>query len=143
MNPISKLEDLAESEPVSYPTARTHPFDPPSEFSWFREHQPIRRLRYPDGHVGWLVTSYALGRAILADARFSSRVEISRLPVRDPVRDNLTGKPAPPGIFIGMDPPDQTRFRRLFSGRFTVEKMNELRPQIEQIAASQLNGMEQ
>ncbi|MGH8210919.1 MAG: cytochrome P450 [Steroidobacteraceae bacterium] len=137
-----KLEDVAESEPVPYPMARTNPFDPPSEFSWFREHQPLRRLSYPDGHLGWLVTSCALARTILADARFSSRSELIRQPRSHHIGDTLMGKPAPPAFLLGIDPPDHTRLRRLLLGRFSGQRMNELRPQIEQIVASQLNAMQ-
>ncbi|MGH8208848.1 MAG: cytochrome P450 [Steroidobacteraceae bacterium] len=42
-----------------------------------------------------------------------------------------------------MDPPDHTRLRRLLAGRFSAQKMNELRPQIEQIVADQLKVIEQ
>jgi hypothetical protein len=33
----------------------------------------IDRLRYPDEHLGWLVTDFGLGRKILRDPRFSQR----------------------------------------------------------------------
>jgi hypothetical protein len=39
------------------------PFDPPSELGRIREQHPLVRMTYPDGHVGWLVTGYALARA--------------------------------------------------------------------------------
>lgn len=142
MKTIHDTQPPAESEPVPHPTARSHPFDPPSELGWFREHQPLRRLAYHDGHVGWLVTSHALACTLLADPRFSSRVELMRQPVRTPFIDIFAGKPPPPGLFIGMDQPEHTRFRRLLTAHFTVQKMNALRPQIEQIVARQLDAME-
>jgi len=41
------------------PTARPAgcPFDPPAELARLREQQPLSRMAYPDGHVGWLVTA--------------------------------------------------------------------------------------
>jgi hypothetical protein len=31
------------------------PLDPPEELTALRERQPISRMAYPDGHMGWLV----------------------------------------------------------------------------------------
>ncbi|TDD10984.1 cytochrome P450, partial [Nonomuraea deserti] len=40
------------------PTARQPgcPFDPPAGLIDAREHGPISRFPFPDGHQGWLVT---------------------------------------------------------------------------------------
>ena len=54
------------------------PFDPPEELLRAREHGPISRYAFPDGHQGWLVTGYDLVRSVLADPRFSSRKELMR-----------------------------------------------------------------
>src|SRR2546429_354394 len=66
----------AATEPIAYPVRRTSTFDPPPELAALRSEHPVTRLRYPDGALGWLVTSYDLVRAVLSDQRFSS----SRLP---------------------------------------------------------------
>jgi cytochrome P450 len=71
-----------ETAPVLMPTGRTT-FDPPAELKRLRGRQPLCRLLYPDGHVGWLVTNHTLGRAVLSDARFSMHPR--RYPVGDPV----------------------------------------------------------
>ena len=47
-----------------------------------------------------------------------------------------------PGFFIGMDPPEHTRYRRLLTGQFTVRRMRRLEPRIERITAEQLDAME-
>jgi cytochrome P450 len=49
--------------------------------------------------------------------------------------------PAPPGMFIGVDPPEHTRYRRLLTGKFTVRRMRLLTERIEQIAAAHLDAM--
>ncbi|MEK8174874.1 hypothetical protein NKH77_54925 [Streptomyces sp. M19] len=73
------------------------PFDPPPGLSQLREAGPLHRLRYPDGHVGWLVTSHALARDVLADPRFSARSELKRAPVARPGADPFFGLPRFPG----------------------------------------------
>ncbi|MFE0078088.1 cytochrome P450, partial [Nonomuraea sp. NPDC059023] len=62
------------------PTARQAgcPFDPPKELVEAREHGPISRFTFADGHEGWVVTGYELVRSVLADQRFSSRKELMR-----------------------------------------------------------------
>ena len=49
--------------------------------------------------------------------------------------------PAPPGMFIGIDPPEHTRYRRLLTGAFTVRRMRLLAARVEQIAADCLDAM--
>lgn len=132
----------AESVPVHLPTARTHPFDPPSDLGRFRERDTLCRLAYPDGHLGWLVTGYTLTRAVLADPRFSARLELRRSPVRWPAYDTVFGKPTPPGFFLAMDRPEHTRYRRLLAGQFTTRRIDQLIPRIEQIVEDQLDAME-
>jgi cytochrome P450 len=120
------------------PTTRTHPFDPPL----LDDQKPIRRIAFADGHVGWLVTNYELSRAALADQRFSSALEHRRALIRRPdVEGMRAGEPAPPGFFIGMDPPHHTRLRRLLTGQFTVRRMKALEPRVEQIVADHLDAM--
>lgn len=65
------LSGVRQSEPVLLPTERQCPFDPPGELGELRDDQPLTRLRFPDGHIGWLVTSHELARAVLGDQRFS------------------------------------------------------------------------
>lgn len=127
--------------PVRHPTVRENPFDPPPELGTYREDGALRRLRYPDGHLGWLVTSHTLARAILSDRRFSARSETKRAPVARPGADPFFGVPALPGWLVDMDPPQHTRIRRLLTGRFTVRRMKELRPRIEALVEDHLEAM--
>lgn len=127
--------------PALLPTRRASPFDPPPQLREFTEQQPLRRLRYPDGHIGWLVTSHQMARALLADARFSGRLELQHLPVEHRSVESLYGHPAPPGVFIHMDPPEHTRYRRLLTSQFTVRRINQLQPRIEAIVDEHLDAM--
>ncbi|WP_020672785.1 cytochrome P450 [Amycolatopsis nigrescens] len=135
---------MTKSHPaVSLPTTRTPgcPFDPPPELAGLRAEDPIVRLNYPDGHVGWLVTGHEQARAVLADPRFSARAELMHLPTAGAA---VTGKPqpAPPGVFVQTDPPEHTRYRRLLTGQFTVRRMRLLTARIEEITAEHLDAMQ-
>ncbi|TCO60786.1 cytochrome P450 [Actinocrispum wychmicini] len=135
---MAQTPSTAEITPVRLPTSRENPFDPPPELAELRADGPVCRLAYPDGHVGWLVTGYEAARFVLADSRFSSRMELKRSPVERAGAGAIMGRPALPGNFIAMDPPDHTRYRRPLIGRFTKRRMAELRPAIEQIVEQRL-----
>jgi cytochrome P450 len=125
---------------VELPTTRPSgcPFDPPAELARLREHRPISPMHFPDGHVGWLATSHALVRAVLADPRFSSRYELMHYPLA------AVGEmpPAPVGDLTGIDAPEHTRYRKLLAGKFTVRRMRELTTRMEEITAEHLDAME-
>jgi cytochrome P450 len=126
-----------------HPTVRGNPFDPPAELARWRKHQPIRRMRYPDGHVGWLVTSHTLARSMLSDPRFSTRSEFKRPPVSRPGIEPFYGAPALPGWLVDMDAPEHTRIRQQLAGRFTARRMRDLRPRIDQVVSGLLDEMQQ
>ncbi|MEU4323715.1 cytochrome P450 [Nonomuraea dietziae] len=128
--------------PVPLPTARKAgcPFDPPEELARLRAERPISPMAYPDGHVGWLVTSHALVRAVLADPRFSHRADLTHAPIGGTRLG--PARPAPPGIFTSMDPPEHTRYRHLLTGQFTVRRMRRLTGRIQEITTEHLDAME-
>ncbi|OIK05300.1 cytochrome P450 [Streptomyces monashensis] len=123
-------------QPVSFPTERTCPFSPPPRLTELRDEHPVSRLSYPDGTTGWLVTGHATARSVLNDPRFSSRGEHRRTAVGE-------GAPQPtrPGVFIFMDPPEHTRFRKLFTGEFTVRRTRNLEPKVARITADRIAAM--
>ncbi|QLE71816.1 cytochrome P450 [Streptomyces rectiverticillatus] len=133
------------SEPLAaLPTTRPAgcPFDPPAQLAGLRDQQPLIRMRYPDGHLGWLATGHATVRAILGDSRFSSRYELMHFPVDLPGLPQGGMPPAPVGDMTGMDAPEHTRYRKLLAGKFTVRRMRALTERVEQITAEHLDAME-
>jgi cytochrome P450 len=128
-------------EVPGHPTLRDGPLDPPPELAAWREREPLRPMRYPDGHVGWVVTSHSLARAILTDPRFSARSEFKRAPVSRPGADPFYGAPALPGWLVDMDPPAHTRLRQQLAGKFTARRMKEMRPRIDRIVDGLLTDM--
>ncbi|WP_442819029.1 cytochrome P450 [Streptomyces sp. NBC_01235] len=127
-------------EPVVLPMGRaaSDPFDPPAGLDKLRDQDPLVRMRYPDGHIGWLATGYATVRSIFADQRFSARHELVHYPLAD------VGQlpPAPVGDMTGLDAPEHTRFRKLLISKFTVRRMRELTERVEEITTECLDAME-
>ncbi|WP_181777642.1 cytochrome P450 [Amycolatopsis pittospori] len=120
------------------------PFSPPSRITELRDTRPVSPLVFPDGHEGWLVTGYEEVRQMMADTRFSSRLDLGivHVPYETP------GMPAPtepsppmPGMFIAMDPPDHGRLRKRLTGAFTVKRMKQLEEHIVEITERQLDEM--
>ncbi|WP_030375492.1 cytochrome P450 [Streptomyces rimosus] len=137
--------DGTTGEPPTLPTDRRTgcPFDPPGELTALSD-RPLRRMRYADGHIGWLATGHAAARAVLSDPRFSSRYELLHLPVPMPGMEEMTAvPPAPTGDFLGLDAPEHTRYRRLLTGKFTVRRMRQLSERVEQFTHECLDAMEQ
>ncbi|GCB50008.1 hypothetical protein SNL152K_7351 [Streptomyces sp. NL15-2K] len=119
---------------------RPHPFAPPEELARLRQENPISPLLYPDGTQGWLITRHATAKAVLADPRFSSRMELRNSATRRMLSEEP--EPAEPGLFIGMDPPQHTHYRKLLTGQFSTRRMNQLRSRVEQIVAAQVDELE-
>ncbi|MFF7178584.1 cytochrome P450 [Streptomyces sp. NPDC008121] len=130
------------AEPVTLPVQRSAgcPFDPPAGLAALREAEPLTRMTYPDGHVGWLATGHATVRSIMGDSRFSSRYELMHFPFPGGPEGPLP--PAPVGDMTGMDAPEHTRFRRLLMGKFTVRRMRRLTERAEEITAEHLDALE-
>ncbi|MFB9908834.1 cytochrome P450 [Allokutzneria oryzae] len=120
------------------------PFDPPRQVTRLREARPVSPLVFPDGHEGWLVTGYDAVRQVMADTRFSSRLDIGvvHVPYETPGMPVQT-EPSPqiPGMFIAMDPPDHGRLRKRLTGAFTVKRMKMLEEHINEITERQLDHL--
>jgi len=140
--PAGAPEGIIETAEVpALPMARPPgcPFDPPEQLARLRETRPLSRMSYPDGHVGWLVTSHSLVRAVLADSRFSSRYELMHYPFPGEIVTEMP--PAAIGDITGIDPPEHTHYRQLLTGKFTVRRMRLLTERAEQIASEHLDEM--
>ena len=142
---MTEVPWVSEADAVVLPTVRTSPLDPAPELISLCVQRPLTRLRYPDGHLGWLVTGHALARAVLIDPRF--RVNPSRPPVGDPRENALIADAAQNdrsrvGVIMALDPPEHTRLRRLQAPHFTSRRASEHRVELERIVSDQLDVME-
>ena len=136
-----------DTVPYGIPLDRERPFDPPAAVMALHHEAPLRRLKYyPDGTLGWLVTSHRLGRQVLADQRFKSRFTAPvQVPVPMPGLEEFADfegeLPATPGMFIELDGPDHTRLRRKLTGVFTVRRMKQLEPRIAELVDERLDAL--
>ncbi|WP_063009592.1 cytochrome P450 [Nocardia nova] len=118
----------------------TAPLDPPAEYHELREDKPVHRVRFPNGLEGWLVTRFEEGSAVFGDPRFTARRQR---------HDTLPGEVGEAGqdapfdpVFVMMDEPDHSLYRRLLAGRFTPKSIqNRLQPYIDQIVDDHLNAI--
>jgi cytochrome P450 len=154
---MSSKHSIAELPPIELPTVRASLFDPPPELVELRAQQPLCRLRYSDGHIGWMVTSYQLARVLLADPRIGVDFSIRRprLPIGFPRAERIAelqelwspehdkSEAIWAGDMLVQDPPNHARLRRLHSAHFTVRRIGEYRARIERIVADRLDAMEQ
>lgn len=134
--------DNASLVPLSFQRAESCPFDPSPEVVRRRAEEPVSRFTLPSGDQAWLVTRHTDVRAVLSDPRFSNALAPGTLLRPPDPSGQVEEPPMPPGMFIGMDPPEHTRLRRMVTGEFTVKRMNRLRPRIERIVADHLDAME-
>ncbi|MDX6744087.1 cytochrome P450 [Actinocorallia sp. A-T 12471] len=117
------------------PTKREDPLGLPVGLEEFRDGPPAR-VRLADGGTAWLVGGHAEARAVLADPRFS--VDDS-----DPAFPKLLPVPAVKGAlsFLRLDDPDHARMRKMLAAEFTVRRINQLKPSIEEAVDDLLDDM--
>ncbi len=127
----SSVSDANAQRPPAYPFKRTCPFAPAAEYA---DGGSVRRVMFKDIVPAWLVTDFNDVRAVLADRRSS----VKNIP--DPSRGD-SGEEALPGFFLAMDPPEQTRLRRMLSREFTPRRMEAMRPAVERIANQLVDAM--
>jgi cytochrome P450 len=123
--------------------------DPITGYGRMREAGPVLEGRAPDGSPAWYVTRQEEVRLVLSDPRFvNNAASVPGMKV-DSVRDNMIEQMGVPreyvryitGSVLDVDGEDHTRLRKLVSRAFTVRRVNELRPRVEEITAQLLDGL--
>ncbi|MEV6942917.1 cytochrome P450 [Streptomyces sp. NPDC051172] len=110
--------------------------DPHSVYARLRERGPVHRVRLPppdQHHETWLVVGHEEARTALADPRLAkdgSRIGMVFLD------EELIGK-----HLLASDPPQHARLRGLVSRAFTMRRVEELRPRIQEITDELLDAM--
>lgn len=130
----------------SFPVQRTCPFAPPDEYRGFREEAPLVRASLPGGEV-WLVTRHAEAQQVLRGEGISTNPAT-------PGHPNGALSPEPPspeqveamrkfsvGQFIDLDPPEHTRFRKLLIPEFSVRRVRDMRPGIQEVVDGMIDAM--
>ncbi|MGE7391585.1 cytochrome P450 [Streptomyces sp. NPDC004126] len=124
------------AQPLPYPFGEPSALDFDMRYSDLQEREPVCWVQLPYGEPGWLLTRYEDVRAVLNDARFSLSAAIGRNEPR--MHSHTLGDER--GI-LGMDPPEQTRLRRLVAQAFTPHRVKALRPRIQEIAHDLIDQM--
>ena len=123
--------------------------DPIGAFGRIREAGPVLEGKAPDGSRAWYVTRQEEVRLVLGDPRFVNNAASVPGQVVDSVRDHMIEQLGIPreyvryitGSILDTDGEDHTRLRKLVSRAFTVRRVHELRPRVEEITAQLLDGL--
>ncbi|MFA1538244.1 cytochrome P450 family protein [Actinomadura monticuli] len=107
--------------------------DPYAAYAELRASGPVHPIDFPRGATAFLVVDHEHGRAALNDPRLSKDVAHSALPVNG---EQFFG-----GTMLAMDPPDHTRLRGLMAKAFTARRVERLRPRVQEIADTLLDGI--
>jgi len=110
--------------------------NPHPVYAGLRERGPVHLVRLPEPeehHVTWLIVGYEEARAALADPRLAKdggKIGVTFLD------EELIGK-----YLLSADPPQHTRLRGLITRSFTMRRVEELRPRVQQITDELLDAM--
>jgi cytochrome P450 monooxygenase len=125
---------------VPFPARRPGCPFPPPEYAELRAGGAPVRAWMPAGDPVWVITRHADVRAVLTDARVSSNPSREGFPSLGRT-GGVPGQDQVPGWFVGMDPPEHTRFRRALVPEFTVRRIRAMRPQIEDVVSRRIDAM--
>jgi cytochrome P450 len=114
---------------LSYPMTRNAPFNPPDDYAGLREHEPFARVRLWDGTHPYLLTKYADIRAVLSNPRFSCEPNREGFPH---VFEGRMVADKADRSFLRLDNPEHDRLRRMVTREFTVKKVEQLKPLIQE-----------
>jgi cytochrome P450 len=110
-----------------------HPWD---QYEWLRANAPVFWHEEPHGPGFWAITKYEDIRAISQNPKVFSASETGPLlSDRDPT--SFFGKDS---LLLAMEGPQHDRYRKLLERGFTPEKLNQLRPRIQEIAREILDA---
>jgi cytochrome P450 len=117
--------------------------NPHTLYGTLRREAPVREVIMPRGLKVWLVTRYADVRDALADSSLHKDMRKAQHLIE---RHSTHGTSARSGQelaahMMNADPPDHTRLRRLVSAAFTVRRVEQMRPRIEEITENLLANL--
>ncbi|MBT2381812.1 cytochrome [Streptomyces sp. CB00316] len=126
--------------PVAFPLRRPGQTFPPPEYQGFRASTGLVSTTLPSGVPVWLVTRHEDVRKVLTDTRISSNPSHPGFP-RAAKTGGVPSQDEVPGWFVALDPPEHGRFRKTLIPEFTVRKVREMRPAIQQIVDERIDAM--
>lgn len=110
------------------------PFDPPPAVAEWREGEGLRRVNW-NGFSVWAVSRYEdIKTALTHPAVSADTTKELRTPASK-------GTEKPPQNFLMMDDPEHARLRRMLTKDFTVKRITQMRPRIEEMAHTFIDEM--
>jgi cytochrome P450 monooxygenase len=111
---------------------------PPNEYADFRRLGGLVQAVMPTGDRVWLVTRHEEVRTVLTHRGISANSATEGFP-----RPGRTiGVPHDvPGWFVGLDPPEHTRFRKALVPEFTLRRLKALREEVQGIVDGCIDRM--
>jgi len=132
---MSHVEELEQP----FPLARTAGvLNPPPEYSRFRAEGPLKKVTLWNGSKAWLVTRRNDVREFMLNPNISASPETPGYPQLTPARVATVKRYR---TLLTMDRPEHTKFRRMLTGEFTAQRMEELRPGVEKVVDDLIDKM--
>lgn len=124
--------------PPPFPMRRSCPYAPPDAYAPLRAEGALHEVRLPTGRTAWVVTRYDDVRRLLADPRVSSDIRHPNFPALGAGEQEAGARSRP---FIRTDPPEHSRYRRMFLAEFTARRVAAMRPAVEDIVDAKLDDL--
>ncbi|MFJ8111086.1 cytochrome P450 [Streptomyces sp. NPDC096132] len=124
---------------VHLPVRREDGLAPPPDYAGMLALQPVFPATLHDGREVWAVARHSVVREVLNDVRFSTdrrREGYPLLSASQPARRRDV-----PRNIIPMDPPEHPEARRAVTQEFTLRRINQLRPRIQQVVDERIDRL--
>jgi cytochrome P450 len=104
--------------------------NPPFQYEAVRSSSGIAKVKMWNGLEAWILTRWSDVREALASPDFSVQVDTEGFPTTSAAREaNLRERK----VFISMDQPDHTKFRRMLTREFMVKRVADYRPLVDSL----------
>lgn len=134
------MEQEETTPRLDYPIPSHTALEPPTEWEKLRQQCPVASVRLPSGDDASLLTRYDDVRQVLSDSRFTRKLSANDAAR---VNDSDTG-----GVFnnsmasaLPQTGEEHRQWRKMVSKWFTARRMSALRPKIEEMADTLIDGM--
>ncbi len=130
----------AQPSVVEFPVRRPGEPFPPAEYADYRAHDGLVKSKLVNGNAVWLVTRHQDVREVLTSPKISSNPNREGFPNVGATL-GVPGSDQVPGWFVGLDPPQHGRFRKVLIPEFSVRRIRELRPAIQRTVDECIDAM--